>query len=78
MQVKVLISAEEIKKRVREMGEEISRDYADKELVVVGILKGAFMFMSDLVRRILVPWKWILWPPRAMGMQLKHLGWYVF
>jgi hypoxanthine phosphoribosyltransferase len=55
VQVKVLISAEEIKKRVREMGEEISRDYADKELVVVGILKGAFMFMSDLVREILVP-----------------------
>lgn len=52
MQVKVLISAEEIARRVRELGEEISRDYGDKDLVVVGILKGAVIFMSDLIRQI--------------------------
>ena len=74
MQVKVLISAEEIKKRVREMGEEISRDYADKELVVVGILKGAFMFMSDLVREILVPLEVDFMATSSYGLATKTSG----
>lgn len=55
MQVKVLISAEDIAKRVHELGEEISGDYVNKDLVVVGILKGAVVFMSDLVRQITTP-----------------------
>ncbi|HHY15874.1 MAG TPA: hypoxanthine phosphoribosyltransferase [Firmicutes bacterium] len=55
LQVQVLISAEDIQKRVRELGEQVSRDYADKDLVVVGILKGAFVFMSDLIREIFIP-----------------------
>lgn len=53
--MKVLISAEEIAGRVRELGAEISKDYAGKDLVVVGILKGAVVFMSDLIRQIVVP-----------------------
>lgn len=55
LQVEVLISSEEIKKRVRELGEIISQDYAGKDLVVIGILKGAVVFMSDLIREIEVP-----------------------
>ncbi|KYH33365.1 hypoxanthine phosphoribosyltransferase [Neomoorella mulderi] len=51
----VLVSAAEIKKRVKEMGAAISRDYAGKDLLVVGILKGAIIFLADLVREITIP-----------------------
>ena len=46
----ILLSEEELAVRVREIGEKIGRDYAGKELVVIGILKGAIIFLSDLVR----------------------------
>nr|WP_027718500.1 hypoxanthine phosphoribosyltransferase [Desulfovirgula thermocuniculi] len=52
---RVLITAEEISRRVKELGEEISRDYAGKEILVVGILKGAAIFMADLVRCLTIP-----------------------
>lgn len=48
----VMISTEEIQKRVRELGEAITRDYQGRELVVVPILKGSFMFAADLTRAI--------------------------
>ncbi|MDK2821677.1 MAG: hypoxanthine phosphoribosyltransferase [Clostridia bacterium] len=51
----VLVSSSEIKKKVKEMGETISRDYAGKNLLVVGILKGAIIFLADLVREISIP-----------------------
>lgn len=51
----VLLTEETIRGRVQELGEEISRDYAGGELLVVGILKGAFIFLADLVRRLTVP-----------------------
>lgn len=47
-----LIAAETIQSRVAELGREISHDYRDRSLVVVGILTGAFMFTADLVRCI--------------------------
>ncbi|ETO14399.1 hypoxanthine phosphoribosyltransferase [Reticulomyxa filosa] len=53
--MKVLFSEKQIDDRVREMGAQISKDYANKQLIVVGLLKGAFMFLSDLVKRITVP-----------------------
>ena len=52
---KVLYSKEEIRKRVHELGETLSRDYSGRELVVVGVLKGAFIFMADLIRCLRVP-----------------------
>jgi len=48
----VLLSEEELKKRVKELGEQISRDYAGKEIVFVGVLRGSFIFMADLVREV--------------------------
>lgn len=48
----ILLSEEELAARVREIGEEIGHDYAGKELVVIGILKGATIFLSDLVRAV--------------------------
>lgn len=54
---KVLLSEEEIDKRVRELAKEISEDYRGKDLLVVGILKGAVVFLSDLVKRLEFPVK---------------------
>lgn len=53
--MKVLIDSEAIQRRVAELGTQISRDYEGKELAVVGILKGSFVFMGDLIRRVTVP-----------------------
>lgn len=50
----VILSEEEIRTRCRELGQEISRDYADRDLVVVGVLRGAVVFMADLVREVSV------------------------
>ncbi|WP_277293373.1 hypoxanthine phosphoribosyltransferase [Veillonella montpellierensis] len=49
---KVLLSEEEIKKRVQELGEAISQDYKGEELVLVCVLKGAVVFYTDLIRAI--------------------------
>lgn len=48
----VLLDEEKIQRRVRELGEEITRDYKGKDLVLVGILKGSTPFLSDLMRGI--------------------------
>jgi hypoxanthine phosphoribosyltransferase len=50
-----LVSADDLKRRVRELAEEISRDYAGKDLVLVGVLKGAVFFLSDLMRALEIP-----------------------
>lgn len=48
----ILLSAEQIKTRVIELGAQIARDYADQEVILIGILKGACLFLSDLMRAI--------------------------
>lgn len=48
----VLIDEESVKKRIRELGEKITQDYKGKNLVLVGILKGAVIFMSELAKNI--------------------------
>ncbi len=48
----ILVSADQIQHRVKELGEAISRDYQDKEPILVSILKGAVFFLSDLARAI--------------------------
>lgn len=53
---RVIVSGEEIQTRVNELAAQISQDYAGNgQLVIVGILKGAFIFLSDLTRRLTVP-----------------------
>lgn len=53
--LEVLITEEQIQEKVAEMGQVISRDYEDKSPIVVGVLVGAAMFHSDLIRRITIP-----------------------
>jgi hypoxanthine phosphoribosyltransferase len=50
-----LISRADIARRVAELGEQIGRDYAGRDLVMVGVLKGVFIFMADLVRALPFP-----------------------
>jgi len=51
----VLVSAEQLSERVDELARQISADYAGKELLLVGVLKGAVFFLADLARRLTVP-----------------------
>ena len=52
---KVLISEEELHKKVHEMGQLISKEYIGRPLLMVSVLKGAFVFMADLIREVTVP-----------------------
>ncbi|MGI8595517.1 MAG: hypoxanthine phosphoribosyltransferase [Solirubrobacteraceae bacterium] len=51
----ILVQADELRNRVRELGVQITQDYAERDLVLVGVLKGAVFFLSDLMRAIDVP-----------------------
>lgn len=53
--LEVLYSEEEIARRVREMGKQIAADYAGQEFILIGILKGATLFLADLMRAIDAP-----------------------
>jgi len=57
MSKEILLSRVAIQKRVQELASQISGDYAGRELIVIGILRGAFIFMADLIREINVPCK---------------------
>jgi hypoxanthine phosphoribosyltransferase len=52
---KVLIDEDRLQERIRELGRELSEDYAGRELLLVGVLKGAVFFMADLMRNLSVP-----------------------
>jgi len=51
----ILVQADQLKNRIKELGEQISIDYEGKDLLLVGVLKGAVFFLSDLMRQIDVP-----------------------
>ncbi len=51
----LVLSKQEINQRIQELGHTISEEYQGKELVVIGVLKGAFVFMADLIRAIDLP-----------------------
>jgi hypoxanthine phosphoribosyltransferase len=70
----VLISETEIEEALQRMGDEISRDYARRELLLVGILKGAFMTMADLARSITVPVQFDFMAVSSYGASTKSSG----
>ena len=51
----ILVGAEDLSRRVRELADQISRDYAEKDLLLIGVLKGAVFFVSDLMRYLDIP-----------------------
>jgi len=50
-----LVSHEDLTRRIGELGTEISRDYEDRDLLMIGVLKGAVLFIADLMRHLTVP-----------------------
>jgi hypoxanthine phosphoribosyltransferase len=51
----ILIDEDRLSSRVQELGEEISADYAGRDLLLIGVLKGAVFFMADLMRTLTIP-----------------------
>jgi hypoxanthine phosphoribosyltransferase len=51
----ILVGAEDLTRRVKELADQISRDYAGKDLLLIGVLKGAVFFVSDLMRHLDIP-----------------------
>ena len=71
---RVLISEEDIHVKVVELGKRISSDYAGKELLMIGILKGAMIFLADLVRKISVPVQYDFMAVSSYGTSSKSSG----
>ena len=53
----ILFTEDTIQKRVLEMAQKISKDYEGKQVLLVGLLNGAFMFVSDVARRLTIPYE---------------------
>jgi hypoxanthine phosphoribosyltransferase len=71
---RVLITAEEISEKLAQMGRDISRDYADKDLLIVGVLKGAFIVIADLARHIDIPVEFDFMAVSSYGAATKTSG----
>nr|WP_302595840.1 hypoxanthine phosphoribosyltransferase [uncultured Cellulosilyticum sp.] len=69
-----LISEEQLQGRIKELGAQISKDYAGKEIIVLCILKGGVMFMTDLVKHIDVPLKMEFMVVSSYGDEYKSSG----
>jgi hypoxanthine phosphoribosyltransferase len=70
----VLVSQEEIEKRIGELGAEITRDYQGRPPLLVGVLKGAFVFMADLARAIDLPVEMDFMAVSSYGTATKTSG----
>jgi hypoxanthine phosphoribosyltransferase len=71
---RVLIGEEDLARRIRELGAEISRDYAGRDLLLLGILKGAVIFIADLMREIRIPVEVDFMAVASYGMATKSSG----
>jgi hypoxanthine phosphoribosyltransferase len=70
----ILVPAEDLASRVRELAAEVSRDYAGKDLVLVGVLKGAVFFLSDLMRSLDIPCEVDFMAVASYGTATKSSG----
>lgn len=70
----VLYSEEQIQAKVRELGEELSKDFAGRNPLVICVLKGAFIFMADLVKKITVPLEVDFMAVSSYGASTKSSG----
>jgi hypoxanthine phosphoribosyltransferase len=71
---KVLISSDELQAKLAEMGEKITADYAGRSLLLVGVLKGAFVVMADLSRYIRLPLEFDFMAVSSYGAATKTSG----
>ena len=71
---RILITADEIQDKISELAKEITEDYRGKDLLLVGVLKGAFVFMSDLARQIDLPIEFDFMAVSSYGTATKSSG----
>ena len=71
---RILVSDDEIQSKVAELGKQISEDYRGKDLLMIGVLKGAFMLMSDLARHITIPLELDFMAVSSYGSATKTSG----
>ncbi len=74
LKLETLISEQDIQRRIDELGEQISKDYKDKEIIMLCVLKGGVMFMTDLAKRITVPMKMEFMAVSSYGDEYKSSG----
>jgi hypoxanthine phosphoribosyltransferase len=74
MDIKTLITAEQIDDKLREIGRQITEDYAGKEVLLVGVLRGAFMVMADLARHIDLPCEFDFMAVSSYGASTQTSG----
>lgn len=72
--IRPFISSDQIADRLRAMGQSITSDYAEQDLLIVGVLKGTFMVMSDLVRQIRLPAQFDYMAVSSYGAATKTSG----
>jgi hypoxanthine phosphoribosyltransferase len=70
----VLVPAEDLQRRVVELGEQISAEYKGRDLVMVGVLKGAVIFLADLMRHITIPCEVDFMAVSSYGSQTDSSG----
>src|SRR5262249_27266944 len=70
----ILVPADDLARRVRELAADVSRDYEGKDLVLVGVLKGAVFFLSDLMRHLTVPCEVDFMAVASYGSATKSSG----
>ena len=71
---RVLVDADELQQRVAELGKEITSDFADEPPLLVGVLKGAFMFMADLSRSVDLPVEFDFMAVSSYGSSTRTSG----
>ena len=71
---RVIVPEDELNRRIRELGAEISRDYQDKDVLLLGILKGAVFFLSDLMRSLEIHAELDLMAIASYGSSTKSSG----
>ena len=69
-----IVTQEEMRTRIKELGKQIANDYAGKDLVLVGVLKGAYAFYADLARAIRIPMRVDFLIVTSYGGQSKTSG----
>lgn len=70
----ILVSGEDLRRRVAELGRQVSEDYEGRDLIMVGVLKGAVIFLADLMRGITIPCEVDFMAVSSYGSQTDSSG----
>src|SRR3954464_8982138 len=70
----ILVQPDELKQRVRSLGEAVTAEYADRDLLLIGVLKGAVFFLADLMRQISIPCEVDFMAVSSYGSQTDSSG----